>query len=197
MTSKRERREKLDPNSVKPPLGTGINTTATYAKYNAAMQQSLIPGSTDTRDHRGNPQNAKSFQAVDPQYSNPYSEQSFIFEQTATIDPTKVNRSQLRQSEVPGRLKNKMPVDYRPLSPSAAEGDAMESARLAMYASNRGLPPGGMGIEGVKAAHMDGALYADANAGKGFMTTMSVDAGERIPGSTKQVIRKGNSKGIA
>lgn len=197
MISKQERREKLDPNSVKPPVGTGINTTATYGKYNAAMQQSLVPGSTDTRDHRGNPKNAESFKAVDPIYGNPYSEESFAFEQTATIDPTKVNRSQLKQSEVPGRLKNKMPVDYRPLSPSAAEGDAMESARLAMYAANRGLPAGGMGIEGVKAAHMDGALYADANAGKGFMTTMSVDAGEMIPGSTKQVIRKGNKKGIA
>lgn len=189
-----ERRAKADPNSVKPPMGTGINT-GTYAEYNAAMQQSLIPGSSDPKDHRGNPTNAASFKGANPKYGNPYADKAMDIEQVRTIDPTTVQRSGLMQGDGPGRLANSVPPSMRQPTPTGNQGDAMESARLALYAGARGLPAGGMGIEGVPAAHMDNALYTNANLRTPLATTMSVDGfnGDMTPGKTP--IRKGNRKG--
>lgn len=193
---RQERREKLDPSSARPAIGTGINTVPN----SPAIQNSLIPGSADPRDHRNDPRNGMSFRSPDPKYGIPYDDnaEEVVSDAVRNIDPTRVARSSMMQKDVPGRLMNAVPVDMRPFSPTGNEADAMESARLAMYPANKGEPAGGMGMDnGGMPAHNDAALYADANEGKGFIPTMSVDSGQLVPGQLKQVIRKGNKRGIA
>lgn len=184
-SEKQKRREALM--GDRPAIGVGINTVGAPAE-----DQSLIPGSSDTRDHRGNPRNADTLRSPQLSYGNPYSDEKGMQpEGLQQIDPLKYPRSELLQSQVPGRLRNAMPTDLRQPTDTRL-ADIMESNRQLIEASRRGLPSGNMGLQGVPAAHMDANLYVNMNAGKS--NAMAPDAGQLLPGSTPKKITKKSSK---
>lgn len=161
-------------------------------RFKIAKNMSVMPGGPET----GNPMNVtdnSSPQITAPSIYGDYT-QNYAQMGTAMVNPMGVQRSKLKQDQVPGQMLNANPFNAMQQPPAIAQ-DPMESARLDNEVRQRGLMANAMGLAGSPAV-MPGAIPGSFQAGPPMMQgMMSAERPQNsmnpmTPGATKTTIKK-------